>query len=83
MSASITVPPVFAHFFLSSLRGDYNYLHMLPDLSSVDAQLYNNLMFLKTYDGNAEDLCLTFSIANDDFGGNKEIPLVPSEYGYA
>lgn len=51
---------------------------MLPDLSSVDAQLYNNLMFLKTYDGDAEDLCLTFSVANDDFGSNKEIDLIPN-----
>ncbi|KAL3926632.1 MAG: hypothetical protein SGARI_005543 [Bacillariaceae sp.] len=34
-------------------------------------------MFLKTYDGNAEDLCLTFTVTVDDFGGNKEIPLIP------
>lgn len=51
---------------------------MLPDLSSVDSQLYNNLMFLKTYDGDAEDLCLTFTVTNNDFGGNKEIPLIPN-----
>jgi ubiquitin-protein ligase E3 C len=74
----ITISPQFSHFFLSFLRGDYNYLHMLPDLSSVDKQLYNNLMFLKTYDGDAEDLCLTFSVAVDDFGGNREIPLIPN-----
>lgn len=73
----ITIHPQFAHFFLSFLRGDYNYLHMLPDLSTMDPQLYNNLMFLKNYDGDAEDLCLTFTIANDDFGGNKEVPLIP------
>jgi ubiquitin-protein ligase E3 C len=74
----ITINPCFAHFFLSFLRGDYNYLHMLPDLSTVDAQLYNNLMFLKTYDGDAADLCLTFTVTSDDFGGTKEIPLVPN-----
>lgn len=39
---------------------------------------YNNLMFLKTYDGSAEDLCLSFTIANDDFGTNKEIELIPN-----
>ena len=50
---------------------------MLPDLSTMDAQLYNNLMFLKNYDGDAEDLCLTFTIANDDFGDTSEIPLIP------
>jgi hypothetical protein len=73
----ITIRPQFAHFFLSFLRGDYNFLHMLPDLSTMDPQLYNNLMFLKNYDGDAEDLCLTFTIANDDFGGNTELPLIP------
>ena len=50
---------------------------MLPDLSTVDSQLYNNLMFLKTYDGDASDLCLTFTVTNDDFGGTTEIPLMP------
>ena len=35
-------------------------------------------MFLKTYDGDAEDLCLTFTITKDDFGGTREIPLIPN-----
>jgi hypothetical protein len=74
----ITIHPQFAHFFLSFLRGEYNFLHMLPDLGTMDAQLYNNLMFLKTYDGDAEDLCLTFTVANDDFGGNREVNLIPN-----
>lgn len=51
---------------------------MLPDLSTMDPQLHSNLMFLKNYDGDAEDLCLTFTVANDDFGGNNEIPLIPN-----
>jgi ubiquitin-protein ligase E3 C len=74
----ITIHPQFAHFFLSHLRGDYNYFHMLPDLSTMDSQLHNNIMFLKTYEGDAEDLCLTFTVASDDFGGNTEIPLMPN-----
>lgn len=74
----ITVGPQFAHFFLSHLRGDYKYLNMLSDLSTMDPQLYTNIMFLKTYDGDAEDLCLTFTVAVDDFGGNQEIPLMPN-----
>lgn len=44
----------------------------------MDVQLYNNLMFLKTYEGDAEELCLTFTVANDDFGNNKEVPLIPN-----
>lgn len=74
----ITIHPRFAHFFLSFLRGDYNYLHMLPDLSTVDAQLYNNLMFLKNFDGDAQDLCLSFTVTVNDFGGTTEIPLIPN-----
>ena len=74
----ITISPRFAHFFLSFLRGDYNFLHMLPDLSTIDPQLYNNLMFLKTYEGDAEDLCLSFTVANNDFGGNTEVALIPN-----
>ena len=74
----ITIHPQFAHFFLSFLRGDYNFLHQFSDLSTMDAQLYNNLMFLKTYEGDAEDLCLTFTVANDDFGDNTEIALIPN-----
>jgi ubiquitin-protein ligase E3 C len=74
----ITIHPRFAHFFLSFLRGDYNFLHMLPDLSTLDATLYQNLMFLKNFEGDAEDLCLTFTVADDDFGENKEVSLIPN-----
>lgn len=74
----ITISPRFAHFFLSFIRGDYNFLHMLPDLSTVDTQLYNNLMFLKNYDGDCSELCLTFTVTNDEFGGNKEVALIPN-----
>ena len=75
---SITVHPQFAHFFLSFLRGDYNYLNMFSDLGTIDKQLHNNLMFLKTYDGDAEDLCLSFTVSVNDFGGTREIPLLPN-----
>lgn len=74
----ITIQPQFAHFLLSFLRGDYNFLHMLPDLQCLDPQLYGNLMFLKTYDGDATDLCLSFTVSDNDFGDNKEIPLIPN-----
>lgn len=73
----ITIQPQFAHLFLSFLRGDHNYLHLLTDLSTIDKQLYNNLMFLKTYDGDAADLCLTFTVANDDFGVTEQ-NLIPN-----
>jgi hypothetical protein len=51
---------------------------MFADLSTMDSQLYNNLMFLKTYDGDARDICLTFTVTVDDFGGTREIALIPN-----
>ena len=71
----ITIQPQFAHLFLSFLRGDHNYLHLLTDLSTIDPQLYGNLMFLKNYDGDVSDLCLTFTVSHDDFGV-QEVPLI-------
>ena len=71
----ITIQPQFAHLFLSFLRGDHNYLHLLTDLSTIDPQLYGNLMFLKNYDGDVSDLCLTFTVSHDDFGVRKSHSL--------
>lgn len=75
----ITIQPQFAHLFLSFLRGDHSYLHLLTDLSTIDTTLYNNLMFLKTYKGDVNDLCLNFTVSTDDFGvrgSEAEVPLV-------
>ena len=44
----------------------------LDDLSSLDPELYNGLVFLKHYDGNLEDLALNFTVATDG------MPTVPS-----
>lgn len=75
----VQVQPEFATFFLGFMRGDYNFLHLFHDLHGLDPELYRNLMFLKTYDGgDVEDLCLTFSVADEEFGANKEARSVPS-----
>jgi len=37
----------------------------LDDLASLDPELYNGLVFLKHYTGNAEDLSLNFTVAVD------------------
>ncbi|CAM9808220.1 unnamed protein product [Pylaiella littoralis] len=77
----ITVQPEFATFFLGFIRGDYNFLHLFHDLHGLDPELYRNLMFLKTYDGgDVEDLCLTFTVADEEFGATKEaisVDLIP------
>lgn len=61
-----------AGFFLKKLlrRGcDFN------DLSSLDAELHRSLLFLRDYQGDVEDLALTFTITDADFGTNREVRL--------
>ncbi|KNC98370.1 uncharacterized protein SPPG_06078 [Spizellomyces punctatus DAOM BR117] len=67
---AIDIP--FANFIYAKLLGRYNYLDELP---SLDPQLYKNLTFLKRYEGDSEDLGLTFTIDQDIFGNvvSKEI----------
>jgi hypothetical protein len=59
----ITIEPKFAEFFLQKMTGKHNFLE---DLKSLDQEIYNNLMFLKNYEGNCEDLSLTFTVNNLD-----------------
>ena len=54
-----------ARFFLSKLLGQRPYLN---DLASLDPELHKNLMMLKTYEGDVEDLSLDFSVSTDDTG---------------
>lgn len=70
----IVVQPKFAHFFLSKLLHSFNQLNELP---SLDPEIYKNLMFLKSYDGDVEDLGLTHTIVQDVFGEQKEIEIIP------
>ncbi|KAI8802442.1 hypothetical protein BJ742DRAFT_743736 [Cladochytrium replicatum] len=68
----IVIDMPFALFIYTKLLGKYN---MLDELPSLDPQLYKNLMFLKHYDGDCEDLGLNFTIDRDHFGAivTKEI----------
>lgn len=62
-----------AGFFLKKLlrRGcDLN------DLPSLDAELYRSLLFLRDYDGDVEDLALTFTVTDSDFGTNREVKIL-------
>lgn len=63
----------FANFFLRRMQGKHNYL---SELESLDKELYKNLKFLKTYEGDCKDLMLTFSV-KDTMSG-KEIELKPN-----
>ncbi|KAG6944239.1 hypothetical protein JG687_00018047 [Phytophthora cactorum] len=70
----IVVQPKFAHFFLSKLLHSFNQLNELP---SLDPEIYKNLMFLKSYDGDVEDLGLTHTVVQEVFGEQKEIEIIP------
>ncbi|XP_072307055.1 ubiquitin-protein ligase E3C [Eucyclogobius newberryi] len=73
----------FASFFLSKLLGtsaDVDIHH----LASLDPEMYRNLLFLKSYEGDVEELGLNFTIVNNDLGeaqvvelktGGKDIPV--------
>jgi len=52
-------------------------MHLINDLRTLDPELFKNLMFLKAYQGDISDLGLTFSVAGDSLGGNKEVELIP------
>mmetsp|Transcript_20968 Transcript_20968/g.57572 ORF Transcript_20968/g.57572 Transcript_20968/m.57572 type:complete len:464 (-) Transcript_20968:476-1867(-) len=66
----ILVELPFAPFFLNLLLGRTNTVHDMP---AYDAQVARSLDFLKSYDGDVEDLCLTFAI--EQFSGD----VVPQE----
>eukprot|EP01025_Chloroclados_australasicus_P032672 TRINITY_DN33104_c0_g1_i6.p1 TRINITY_DN33104_c0_g1~~TRINITY_DN33104_c0_g1_i6.p1 ORF type:complete len:1059 (-),score=115.94 TRINITY_DN33104_c0_g1_i6:269-3109(-) len=71
----IIVELPLAHFFLKKIlqmSTDVN------DMTTLDAELYSQLIHLSRYAGNVEDLCLTFSVSSNEFGENKEIDLVPN-----
>jgi ubiquitin-protein ligase E3 C len=74
----ITVQPRFSHFFLTKLLGKRNQLN---DLATLDWDLYKNLLFLKTYDGDVADLCLDFSVAEEDCGVTRVVDLRPGGRG--
>lgn len=51
---------------------------MIDDLKTLDPELYKNLIFLQNYDGNVNDLTLTFSVMENEYGKQNEINLIPN-----
>lgn len=62
-----------ATFFLSKILGRFNFV---DDLPSLDKELYRNLMFLKTYDGDCEDLGLNFAIVDNEYDERRVTALI-------
>jgi len=71
----IVIQPRFAHFFLSKFLGQFSFI---GDLPLLDASLYKNLIFLKNYDGDVSDLCLTMAITENALGVTKTVDLIPN-----
>ncbi|XP_001510756.1 ubiquitin-protein ligase E3C [Ornithorhynchus anatinus] len=66
----------FASFFLSKLLGtsaDVDIHH----LASLDPEMYKNLLFLKSYEDDVEELGLNFTVVNNDLGEAQVVELKP------
>ncbi|KAK9755521.1 hypothetical protein RND81_01G031600 [Saponaria officinalis] len=64
----------FSHVFIQKLLGRYSFL---DELSSLDPELYRNLMCVKNYEGDVEDLSLDFTITEELLGKRTTIELKP------
>ncbi|KAB2630996.1 E3 ubiquitin-protein ligase UPL7 [Pyrus ussuriensis x Pyrus communis] len=51
--------------------------HVFPFEESKDPELYKNLMYVKHYDGDVEELCLDFTVTKESFGKRHVIELKP------
>jgi ubiquitin-protein ligase E3 C len=70
-------PMHLLYIYPISLASRYNFMNVIDDLASLDADLYRNLIFLRRYEGDVSALCLTFAVSDAAFGAQKEIELVP------
>nr|CAB3267459.1 ubiquitin-protein ligase E3B [Phallusia mammillata] len=69
----------FANFFLRNLLGQHQakLYSPLDELPSLDVEFYNNLTWIKRYDGDIADLGLTFTFEEDVMGKVESHDLVP------
>lgn len=74
MYEGILVELPLAHFFLSKLKGKANGFN---DLHSLDDELWRQLAYLKRYDGNVEELGLTFTVSSGEDTAADEVNLIP------
>ncbi|KAF8042732.1 hypothetical protein BT93_A1151 [Corymbia citriodora subsp. variegata] len=64
----------FSHVFVQKLLGRYSFL---DELSTLDPEVYRNLMYVKHFDGDVKELSLDFTITEESFGKNHVIELRP------
>lgn len=65
----------FASFFLCKLLSKQGTNVDIHHLESLDPEMYRNLLFLKNYRGNVEDLSLNFTVVNNDLGESQVVEL--------
>ncbi|KAF9279016.1 hypothetical protein BGZ68_008174, partial [Mortierella alpina] len=73
MYEGLLVEVKFANFFLCKILGRTVFL---DEMRSFDEQVFKNLMFVKKYEGNVEDLGLTFSLDEEVFGTHRTVELL-------
>jgi len=64
----------FTKTFLNRLAKKSN---QIDDLKGIDKQVYDNLMYVKYYDGDITDLCLYMSYTDSNFGDDHVVNLIP------
>ncbi|KAL2345154.1 hypothetical protein Fmac_006439 [Flemingia macrophylla] len=62
----------FSHVFVQKLLGRYSFL---GELSTLDPELYRNLMYVKNYDGDVKELCLDFTVTEESLGKRYVVEL--------
>ncbi|XP_037093426.1 ubiquitin-protein ligase E3B-like [Pollicipes pollicipes] len=75
----IVVDVPFAPFFLSELLGHShkNLYCSVDELPSLDPELYKNITYIKRYEGDVQELGLTFSYDQDVMGQLVTYDLIP------
>lgn len=78
MYESVVVAPLFLPMVLGHMRGHYDYMQMLQDLSDVSEELYKNLLYLQSCEDDAvlDELGLCFAVAHQDLGRQHEEELI-------
>jgi hypothetical protein len=71
----VTLDVPLAPFFVRRVLGGASSLDELPEL---DPQLHTSLLFVRAYEGDVSDLCLSFAIDIDRLGAQEQIELKPS-----
>lgn len=75
---NLLVEVPLAGFFVSKILGRSSSSVEFHHLDSLDPELCRNLLYLKTYEGDVQDLGLDFTVLNSDLGQNTIEELIPN-----